>query len=98
MKIVNLKKFIRSIVVIVLVLFALSLIFAKSSLSHREKEYTKLSVAYGDTLWNIAEGLQKDNEFYKEKDIRYIISDIKSLNDLGTSSLYVGQELIIPLN
>jgi len=98
MKIVNLKKFIRSIVVIVLVLFILSLVFAKSSLSHREKEYTKLSVASGDTLWNIAKDLQRDNEFYKEKDIRYIISDIKSLNDLGTSSLYVGQELIIPLN
>ena len=51
MKIINLKKFIRSICLVLSIIFVLSLIFAKGTLSHKEVEYTKLYVAYGDTLW-----------------------------------------------
>lgn len=98
MKIVNFKKFLRSIIIILLSIFALSIVFAKSSLSHREKEYITISVINGDTLWNIAENLQNNNEYYSNKDIRYIISDIKNINNLTTSNLYIGQELIIPIN
>lgn len=98
MKIVNFKKFLRSIIIILLAIFALSIVFAKSSLSHREKEYITISVINGDTLWNIAENLQNNNEYYSNKDIRYIISDIKNINNLTTSNLYIGQELIIPIN
>ena len=97
MKIVNAKKFIRSICIILGIIFVLSLIFAKSTLSHKEVEYTSLYVAGGDTLWTIAENLQSNNDYYRNKDIRYIISDIKNINSLETGSLYVDQELMIPI-
>lgn len=97
MKIVNVKKFIKSIGLILAIIFILSLIFAKATLSHKEVEYAKFHVAYGDTLWTIAEELQSNNDYYKNKDIRFIISDIKSTNNLESSTIYTGQELIIPI-
>ena len=97
MKIVNLKKFIRSIVFILLVIFILSLIFAKGSLSHKKVEYKKIYISNGDTLWSIASELQSNNSYYKNKDIRYIIDDVKKLNNLESSNLIVGQQLMIPV-
>lgn len=97
MRIVNFKKFIRSICLILFVIFMLSLFFAKATLSHREVEYTTIHVEDGDTLWNIASDLQEDNDFYKDKDIRYIIDNIKSINNLESSNLYIDQELKIPI-
>lgn len=97
MKIKNFKKFIRSICLVLSIIFVLSLIFTKSTLSYKEVEYTKLYVASGDTLWNIAEELQATNDYYSNKDIRYIISDIKSINGLESSNIYSGQELVIPI-
>ena len=97
MKIVNFKKIIRSISIILLIIFALSIICAKSTLSHKEVEYTKLYVSNGDTLWSIATDLKKSNDYYKNKDIREIIYNIKEVNNLESSSLYVNQELMIPI-
>lgn len=97
MKIVNLKKFIRSICLILIVAFVLSLICAKSTLSHKEIEYKLIYVAKGDTLWEIASDLQKSNDYYKTKDIRYIISDIKNINNLESSNLHIDQELMVPV-
>ena len=39
MKIVNVKKFVRSILIILGIIFVLSLILTKSTYSHGEKEY-----------------------------------------------------------
>ena len=97
MKIVNVKKFVRSIVIVLLIIFGISLVFAKGTLSHKEAEYKKLYVSEGDTLWTIAYDLQKSNDYYKNKDIRYIIEDMKQINSLKSSSIYVNQELMIPV-
>lgn len=97
MKIVNLKKFIRSICLILIVAFVLSLVCTKSTLSHKEIEYKLIYVAKGDTLWEIASDLQKSNDYYKTKDIRYIISDIKNINNLESSNLHIDQELMVPI-
>ena len=35
--------------------------------------------------------------YYKNKDIREIIYNIKEVNNLESSSLYVNQELMIPI-
>ena len=78
-------------------LFVLSLICAKGTLSHKEVEYTTIYVESGDTLWNIASDLQQDNNYYKNKDIRYIIDNIKKINNLESSNLYIDQELKIPI-
>ena len=97
MKIVNVKKFVRSIVVVLLIIFGVSLIFAKGTLSHKEAEYKKIYVSEGDTLWTIAGELQSHNDYYKNKDIRYIISDIRKINNLESSNIYVNQELMVPV-
>lgn len=95
MKIVNMKKFIRSIVILLVIIGGL--FFSKASLSYKEIEYTSLYVDYGDTLWKIAEKQQNTNAYYKDKDIRDIVYDIKKTNNLTSSDIYVAQELKIPI-
>lgn len=97
MKIKNTKKFIRGISIILAIIFVLSLIFVKSTLSYTIKEYKTIFVKSGDTLWGIASDMQENNSYYKGKDIRCIIGDLKELNKLENSNLYANQELQIPI-
>lgn len=97
MKIKNLKKFIRGILVILGVIFVLSFIFVKSTLSYTTKEYKTIFVKTGDTLWSIASDMQANNSYYEGKDIRYIIGDLKEINKLNNSTVYANQELQIPI-
>ena len=96
MKIKNIKKFIRGIIIILGIIFILSLIIVKSTLSYTSKEYKACYVKSGDTLWSIASDLQENNSYYEGKDIRYIIGDLKEINNLNTSTVYINQELQIP--
>lgn len=97
MRIKNLKKFTRSILIISGVIFVLSLLIVKSTLSYTNHEYQKLYVSAGDTLWSIASDLQENNDYYKGKDVRYIIGELKEINMLNSSEVYVNQELKIPI-
>ncbi len=97
MKIKNIKKFIRSIFLISGIIFILSLIMVKSTLSYTDTEYKLIYVNSGDTLWSIASDLQENNLYYEGKDIRYIIGDLKEVNKLNDSTVYVNQELQIPI-
>jgi LysM repeat protein len=53
-------------------------------------------VSNGDTLWEIAKLEKNTNEYYKNKDIREIVFDIKKVNNLQTSDIYEHQKLLIP--
>lgn len=97
MKIINIKKFVRSILVILGIILALTLLISKATLSHKEIEYKTVYVSKGDTLWNIAKSNQVSNEYYKNKDVRYIINDLKKINNLENSNLNIDQELLIPV-
>lgn len=97
MKIKNVKKFIRGILIILGSIFILSLIFVKTTLSYTTNEYKTIYVKNGDTLWSIACDLQKNNSYYNGKDIRYIIGDLKEINKLNNSTVYINQELNIPI-
>ena len=97
MKIKNIKKFIRGIFIVLGIIFILSLIIVKSTLSYTSKEYKTIYVKSGDTLWGIASDLQENNNYYEEKDIRYIIEDLKEINSLKSSTVYANQELQIPV-
>lgn len=60
----------------------------------RFKYYTNVSVAYGETLWKLAEEYM-DEEMYKDKSA--YISEVVSINHLENSdSLKEGQYLIVP--
>lgn len=95
-KIVNTKKLLRSIFIILGILICILLIISNTTLSHGEKNYKKIKICNGDTLWKIAEIEQNTNEYYKYKDIRIIIDNIKKSNNLKNCELQIGQELIIP--
>ncbi len=96
MKIKNMVKFIRSIVIILLIIGFSSLIITKSIFSHAEKEYKTIYVESGDTLWNIAKEESKTNNYYKNKDIRFIVDDITKENNLSSNFLMINQTLKIP--
>jgi len=97
MKIKNIKKFIRGILIVLGIIFILSLLIVKSTLSYTSKEYKTIYVNSGDTLWSIASDLQENDNYYEGKDIRYIIGDLKEINSLNSSTVYANQELQIPV-
>ena len=75
----------------------ISLIINKATLSHKQVEYKTIYVSQGDTLWNIAKLNQVNNEYYKNKDVRFIINDLIRINNLDSSNINVDQELLIPV-
>lgn len=97
MKIKNIKKFIRGILIVLGIILLLSLIFVKATLSYTTKEYKTMYVKSGDTLWSIATDMQENNTYYEGKDIRYIIEDLKEINNLSNSTIYVNQAIKIPI-
>ena len=94
-KIVNKKKFIRSLIIIVgiLILITISInnTYSKTEISYKEDYIIK-----GDTLWSIAEHEVNTNEYYKNKDIREVMYEIRELNQIQNESLEIGQKIIIP--
>ena len=93
------KKFIRSVVILLLIVLGIIFLTTKVSLSHNEEgqmSYDIITVFTGDTLWEIASTQQEINPYYENKDIRDIIAHIKKINQLQNSNLKVGQILKVP--
>ena len=97
MRIKNLKKFVRSIFIIIIMTIVIILLIGKASYSNKQIEYKIVSVSSGDTLWNIAKINQENNNYYKGKDIRFIINDLMEINNLKNSNINVNQEIMIPV-
>ncbi|MCL2859679.1 MAG: LysM peptidoglycan-binding domain-containing protein [Oscillospiraceae bacterium] len=95
-KLVNPKKFVVSISIIIGIIICALFFINTISFSHSETTYKSITVISGDTLWSIASSEQQYNSYYANKDIRYIIEDIKDKNDLSNSSLYINEVLQIP--
>lgn len=96
MKIVNKKKFIRSVSVTIGLIVFLLLMLINTSFSHTETTYKTISVISGDSLWNIAKYEKENNIYFENRDIRYIVDEIKYINNLTTSNLSIGDKLNIP--
>lgn len=97
MRIKNRKKFIRGLLIIIAIM---SLFACKTTFSFNEnnsKSYKTIYVSNGETLWEIAENEQRNNEYYKDKDIREIVYSIKNINKLENLSLCEGQELLVAI-
>ncbi len=94
-KIVNKKKFIRSLVILVgiilLMLLGINRTYSKTEIAYREDYIIK-----GDTLWSIAEKEAMTNEYYKNTDIRDVMYQIKEINHLSDGNLEIGQKILIP--
>ena len=97
MKIVNVKRFVRSVLIILGLIICMSLFLMSSTLSYKELEYKTIYVCSGDTLWSISADLQSTNDYYKGKDVRDIIENLVKLNNLDSKTIYAGQELVVPI-
>ena len=97
MKIVNKKKFVRSMMMLIglVILIVLGLI-TTTTYSKTEIGYKEDYVLKGDTLWSIAEQEVNQNEYYKNKDIREVMYEIRQLNHITNDNLENGQKIIIP--
>jgi LysM repeat protein len=58
--------------------------------SYQAPVYEKTIVSKGDTLWSIAKDYGGN--------INKKIFEIKKINNLETSDIYIGQELLIPID
>lgn len=97
MKITNKRKFIRSISIIIGLIILIMLLLISKSFSHTEIKYKTIEVVSGDKLWNLARYEKENNIYFENKDIRYIVDEIKYINNLNTSFLNIGDELKIPI-
>ncbi len=95
-KIVNRKKFIKLPIILLCLLFILILIFTTKASSNTKTTYKTIYVSKGDTLWDIAIKETNINPYYKDNDIRDVVQNIKECNELGNTSLSIGEELKIP--
>lgn len=89
MRIVNRKKFIRSMAIVIFLLVALfNISVAKSNTP--EAEIITYTISQNETLWSIAKQFTPDN-----KDIRQTIYEIEKLNNLDNATIYAGQTIQI---
>ena len=97
MKIVDKKKFVKSLILIFAFIMFIGFIFINKSFSHSEVGYKTVYVSSGDTLWNIAKLEKNNNAYFEDKDIRDVVEVLKNTNNLTSSNLEIGQELNIPI-
>ena len=96
MRKVNMKRIIKLSMIISILTILVLLFIHSTSLSYEDIEYNEIYVSSGDTLWSIAKYEQENNSYYKGKDVREIIFDIKKVNNLSSSDLVVNQKLLVP--
>lgn len=59
--------------------------------AHQNRNLQKITVNSGDTLWEIAQQIAPNT------DPRQTVSEIKFLNNLEKSEVYLGQELLVEI-
>ena len=95
MRIVNKTKFIRSNVILAILISSI-VIFATNAYSNVETKYKEEYVCAGDTLWSIAQEELENNKYFEGKDIRYVVNELKNVNNLASANLKEGDRLKIP--
>ena len=78
-----------SVLVVLMTTAMLNFALAKSE----GKNNISVIVKSGESIWTIA---SKNNP--NEKDIRKLVYEIIEENDLENSTIYAGQEIIVPIN
>ena len=95
MRIVNKAKFIRSNVILAILISSI-VIFVTNAYSNVETKYKEEYVCAGDTLWSIAQEELENNKYFEGKDIRYVVNELKNVNNLASANLKEGDKLKIP--
>ncbi len=95
-KIINKNKFIRTIIILAILIGAIISVFNNRAYSNTEEKYKTEYVVKGETLWGIAEKEIQENPYFENEDIQNVILEIKRENHMTTSELKEGMELKIP--
>lgn len=95
MKIVNKGKFIKTNLLLIIIVGAI-IGFTTNTYSKVETKYKEEYVYSGDTLWSIAQNELENNKYFEGKDIRYVIEELKKVNNLSNSNLTEGDKIRIP--
>lgn len=90
MRIKSMPRFIFFLTILFIIISCITNMFLNKVFSHEKESYEYVTVCKGETLWSIASNLNGN--------INENIYNIKKLNKLEDSKLYVGQHLIIPNN
>lgn len=96
LKIVNMQKFIRSLVIVMASILFLLFVGFSNTYSKGEVQYREQYIYEGDTLWSIAEKESKENKYYENEDVRNIVHEIKDINHINNGNLKIGQKIQIP--
>ena len=84
------KGFANFVLLIFLLCFVWMVLYYSAVKSQGQALGRVITVENGDTLWEIA------RRYYPQTDPRKYIAEIKSLNSLQSSRIYVGQTLRLP--
>ena len=95
MKIVNKGKFIKTNLILIIIVGAI-IGFTTNTYSKVETKYKEEYVYSGDTLWSIAQEELENNKYFEGKDIRYVVNELKNVNNLASANLKEGDKLKIP--
>lgn len=90
---INYTMMFRNILILLLLFFVFSL-FTTNAFSKKELATKKITVEENQTVWNIAKIVCKKNT---SLNIQEVIYDIKKVNSMDNSTIYEGQELLIPI-
>ena len=88
MKIKSMPRFITFLVILFVIISCITNLFISKVFSHEIEKYNHVTVCEGDSLWTIATALGGN--------VNENIYHIKKINQLDSSIVYVGQNLLIP--
>jgi hypothetical protein len=91
MKNVN-RKNVKFILACTIIIF-IGVMFLENCLAKDQIKVKKIVISSNDTLWDIAQDVCDNNE---KLNIQNVIIDIKEINNLQTSTIYIGQTIYIP--
>ncbi len=87
----NKKRFFTIVTCFVLLIILFVTVLSVSASTSSEMQTKLIVVQAGETLWEIAE------EHCINGDIRKYIYQVKLINEMQTSSIYIGQGLLLPI-
>lgn len=92
---ISFNKIIRNIVIMVAIIIFFN-IFVCPIIGKQDLATKTITVASNDTLWNIASNVITSSKD-KSLNINKVIYEIKNINNLEDSNIYIGQSLEVPL-
>lgn len=81
-------------IVFILVLLLGSMIFTNYHYAKKEIKTNEIIVENNDTIWSLAKEICKEKQ---DLNIQNVIIEIKEMNHLESSDIYIGQVLNIPI-